>query len=106
MLSQQMPGRVDPCTGQPSRGKRCPPDPDEQDMPLGRARGLLLRFARRRVLAIIVGLALAVPAAWIEFSGRVDAWWVEGVALVLGATGLALVWTGMTGGRPDWIDEN
>jgi hypothetical protein len=72
---------------------------------LRRARGLLLRFVRRRALAIVVGLALATPAAWIELSGRFDAWWIEGLALVVGATGAALAWTGLTGVPPDWIDE-
>ena len=75
-------------------------------MALRRARGLLLRLVRRRALAIIVGLALAVPAAWIEFSGRYDAWWVQGMALVLGATGLAILWTGLMGASPDWVEDN
>lgn len=65
---------------------------------------MLLRFVRRRRLAALVGLALAIPAAWIEFSGRVDAWWIDGVALVVGATGLALLWTGITGVSPDWVE--
>jgi hypothetical protein len=71
-----------------------------------RVRGLLLRLVRRRAPAIAVGAALVVPAAWIEFSGRVDAWWAHGLALVLGATGLAILWTGLRGPTPDWIDEN
>lgn len=71
---------------------------------LRRLRGVLLRFVRRRRLAALVGLALAIPAAWIEFSGRVDAWWIDGVALVVGATGLALLWTGITGVSPDWVE--
>jgi hypothetical protein len=74
-------------------------------MALRRARGMLLRLVRRRALAIAVGLALALPAAWVEFSGRYDAWWAEGIALVLGASGLAVLWTGMTGPSPDWVDE-
>jgi hypothetical protein len=69
-----------------------------------KARGLLLRFVRRRALASLVGIALAVPAAWIEFSGRASAWWVEGLALISGATGLALLWTGVIGTSPDWIE--
>jgi hypothetical protein len=48
---------------------------------------------------------MVVPAAWVEFSGRYDAWWVEGLSLVIGATGIALLWTGLTGAAPDWIDE-
>ena len=50
-------------------------------MPLRRARGMLLRFVRRRVSAIVVG-----------------------VALVLGATGMAILWTGLTGAASDWVD--
>jgi hypothetical protein len=74
-------------------------------MALRRARGMILRLVRRRALAILVGLALALPAAWIEFSGRYGAWWVEGLALVIGATGLAILWTGLTGASPDWVDD-
>jgi hypothetical protein len=74
-------------------------------MILRRARGVLLRFVRNRALAIGVGLALAVPAAWLEFFSRYDAWWVDGLALVAGATGVALFWTGVAGARPDWVDE-
>jgi hypothetical protein len=65
-----------------------------------------LRFVRRRALAMTVGLALVAPAAWVEVSGRADAWWVDGVALVIGATGLALIWTGLVGVAPDWLDES
>ena len=73
-------------------------------MGLRRARGSLLRLIRRRGLAIAVGAALVTPALWLEFSGRYGAWWVDGLSLVLGATGAALVWTGVTGVPPDWID--
>ena len=52
-----------------------------------------------------VGLALAVPAAWVELGSGYDAWWVEGLSLVFLATGLALIWTGLTGASPDWIDD-
>jgi len=74
-------------------------------MALRRVRGMLLRLVRRRALAIAVGLALVIPAAWIELSGRFDAWWMEGLALVVGATGLAILWTGLTGVAPDWVDD-
>jgi hypothetical protein len=74
-------------------------------MALRRIRGLLLRFVRRRTAAIAVGLALVIPAAWVEFSNRFDAWWVNGLALVAGATGLAVLWTGLTGPAADWVDD-
>jgi hypothetical protein len=74
-------------------------------MLLRRVRGMMLRLVRRRMLAIAVGLALVFPAAWVELSGRFDAWWIEGLALVFGATGLAVLWTGLTGPSPDWIDH-
>jgi hypothetical protein len=65
---------------------------------------MLLRLVRRRALSMALGLALAVPSAWIEWYGEVDAWWVEGLCLVVGATGLALFWTGLTGPSPDWVE--
>ena len=74
-------------------------------MALARLRGFLLRLVRRRGLAISIGLALILPAAWIEFVARYEAWWLEGLALVVGGTGIALAWTGITGASPDWVDD-
>src|SRR5207244_11066310 len=74
------------------------------DVALRRVRGLLLRTARRRRTAIALGVALVAPAAWLELAARYDAWWLDGLALVLAATGIALVWTGVTGMRADWLD--
>jgi hypothetical protein len=31
---------------------------------------------------------------------------MEGLALVVGATGLAIFWTGLTGASPDWVDTD
>ncbi len=73
-------------------------------MILRRARGFLLRLVRRRALAIAVGLALVAPAMWAEFFSRYEAWWIDGLALVVGATGIALFWTGLTGAAPDWVE--
>jgi hypothetical protein len=73
---------------------------------LRRVRGGVLRLIRRRPFAIAVGLALLVPSLWVELSGRSSAWWTGGVTLVAGATGAALLWTGLVGARPDWIDED
>lgn len=75
-------------------------------MSLRRLRGSVLRLVRRRGLAAGVGLALTIPAAWVEFSGLYGAWWQDGLALVVGATGLAALWTGIAGIAPDWIDDD
>lgn len=74
-------------------------------MALRRLRGIVLRLVRQRGLAIALGLALAIPAGYVELSGRAGAWWVEGLALVIGATGLAIFWTGLTGASPDWVED-
>ena len=74
-------------------------------MALRRARGAVLRLVRRRSVALAIGAALAVPAAWVEFFSRYDAWWIGGLALVFGATGVALMWMGIAGTAPDWVDE-
>ena len=74
-------------------------------MAVRRARGVLLRIVRRRRLTIAVGVMLMVPAAWLEWSGGSGAWWIDGLGLIIGATGAALLWTGVTGTQPDWIDE-
>jgi hypothetical protein len=66
---------------------------------------MVLRLVRRRTTAVVVGLALVIPSAWVEFSGRYGAWWMSGLALVVGATGLAIFWTGLTGASPDWVDD-
>lgn len=71
---------------------------------LRRARGALLRLVRRRMLTLALGVCLAIPSAWLEFSGRFDAWWVDGLSLVGGATGVALIWTALTGISPDWLE--
>jgi hypothetical protein len=73
-------------------------------MALRRARGVLLRLTRQRGAALLLGALLAAPAAWIEFTGRYAAWWVDGLCLVVGATGAAIFWTGLTGAKPDWHD--
>lgn len=64
----------------------------------------MLRLVRKRGLAMALGLAMIVPAAWVEFVAANATWWVEGLALIVGATGIAIFWTGLTGGSPDWVE--
>jgi hypothetical protein len=73
-------------------------------MAVRRARGTILRIVRRRRLAVAIGVALAAPAVWLELSGGSGSWWINGLGLIVGATGAALLWTGLTGIRPDWVD--
>ena len=71
-----------------------------------RLRGVLLRLVRRRRLASVLGAALIGLAIWLEF-GRYDAApWVEGLGLIAGATGAALLWSGVAGLRPDWTEDS
>ncbi len=72
---------------------------------LSRLRGGVLRLVRHRSAAIVIGLVLIVPSAWVQFSGRGEIWWLQGLSLVAGATGVALLWSGIAGVGPDWIDE-
>lgn len=72
---------------------------------LRRVRGTLLRVVRNRVLAVGVGAGMVLPAVWLRLDLRYASWWTEGVSLVLGATGLAVLYTGLFGVKPDWTDS-
>jgi len=70
-----------------------------------RARGWLLRAVLARTTALALGAALIAPAAlvwWNDYAW--ESWATDGLALVVGATGLALMLAGLGGRRPDWID--
>lgn len=70
-----------------------------------RFRGALLRLVLKRPVAIALGLALLLPAAWLMMQ---DLPWesaaTDGLGLIVGATGAALVLAGIGGRRPDWQD--
>lgn len=70
-----------------------------------RLRGWLLRLVLRRPVAIGLGVVLLAPALWLMVQ---DLPWenavTDGLGLILGATGAALVLAGVGGRRPDWID--
>ena len=74
--------------------------------PRGRwMRGVLLRAAYNRVAAVTVGLLLtAVSGALVLGDYSWESWLTDGAALVLGATGAALVVTGLSGRRGDWVE--
>jgi len=73
-------------------------------MKLRRVRGILLRVVRDRGLALGVGVGMLSPAVWLQLDPRSATWWTEGVSLVFGATGVALIYTGLFGVKPDWTD--
>ena len=74
---------------------------------LRRARGLLLRVAFARRAAVAAGVLLLAAFGvlrWFDF--RWESWLSDGIALVLGASGAALLLAAATGRRPDWIDPD
>jgi hypothetical protein len=71
-----------------------------------RLRGWFLRLALNRPLSVCLGLLLLAPAVWLFFGDyRWETPVTDGVQLILGATGAALLFAGIGGRRPDWIDE-
>jgi hypothetical protein len=70
-----------------------------------RLRGLLLRLTLNRVLSVTLGTMLALPGAWLLFN---DYSWetgaTDGIALLVLATGIALLWVGISGRKPDWYE--
>ena len=70
-----------------------------------RARGAILRLAHASVSAAIVGSTfMLVSAGLIVFEFSWESWMSDGVGLVLGGTGAALVTIAITGRRPDWTE--
>ena len=70
-----------------------------------RMRGALLRVALRRTPALVAGVALLAPATVVGLAEYPwESWLTDGLVLVGGATGVALLVTGLTGRRADWIE--
>jgi hypothetical protein len=74
-------------------------------MHLKRLRGSIVRLALNRPIAVALGIVLAAPSVFLLIQ---DLPWetplTDGLGLVLGATGIAFLLTGIGGRRPDWID--
>jgi hypothetical protein len=74
-------------------------------LPFRRLRGALLRIAYRRSAALLTGLLLVSVAAVLAAIDRPwESWITDGLTLVCGATGVALVLIALSGRTPDWID--
>jgi hypothetical protein len=75
-------------------------------MSLKRLRGFVLRLVLKRPAAITIGIVRRTPSLWLLMQ---DLPWetpaTDGLGLVMGATGVAFLLTGIGGRRPDWIDE-
>ena len=72
---------------------------------LRRARGAFLRLALARPAAAAIGGVLAAgSAALLLFDLAWESWFTDGLGLILGATGIALLVAAFGGRRPDWID--
>ena len=70
-----------------------------------RLRGALLRLAFNRVAAFALGLACAGVAAWLAIiDASWESWVSDGLGLVAGATGAALILVALGGRRPDWVE--
>ena len=68
---------------------------------------MLLRVVLSRTPALVAGFALVVPAIVVAVG---DYGWesglTDGLGLVVGTTGAALVLTGLAGPQADWIDPD
>ncbi len=70
-----------------------------------RARGILLRLILNRPLAVCIGFVVAAPGAGLllrDFSWETPA--TEGAALLSVTTGIAIVWSGLSGRTADWVE--
>jgi len=68
-----------------------------------RLRGALLRLAFNRPAALVAGMACAGGAVWLAtIDAPWESWVSDGLGLIAGATGAALILVALGGRRPDW----
>jgi hypothetical protein len=54
---------------------------------------------------MVLGSVMTGPVLWLWWADYAwEGWFTDGLALVVGATGLALLLAGLGGRRPDWIE--
>jgi len=68
-----------------------------------RLRGLVLRLAYHRKFALVSGVVFLAAAFWLavndySWEGSLSA----GFGMIIGATGVALVFIALSGRQPDW----
>jgi hypothetical protein len=72
-----------------------------------RLRGWFIRLVLNRALSVVLGLLLLAPAVWLFFADyRWETPITDGLQLIVGATGAALLFAGIGGRRPDWIEPD
>lgn len=72
-----------------------------------RARGVVLRWVLARRQAMVIGAMLMAPAVVLRVGDYPwESPYTDGVALVMGATGAALLLAGLGGRQPDWTDPD
>ena len=84
-----------------------PPRSGAMSVTTRRVRGTLLRLVMHRATAVVAGAVLLVPAVALmvgEFT--FENWVTDGLTLIAGGTGAALLLTGVVGRRPDWVDPD
>ncbi|MCE2539789.1 MAG: hypothetical protein J4G16_05235 [Acidobacteria bacterium] len=70
-----------------------------------RLRGALLRLAFNRLAAFAAGFSCAAAAVWLAIvDAPWESWVSDGLGLVAGATGAALILVALGGRRPDWVE--
>lgn len=76
-------------------------------MAVRRIRGMVLRLVMNRPVAIGAGALMLGPGLWLFLTDqRWESGATDGLALLLMASGAAVLWTGVTGRRGDWVDPD